>query len=216
MRLMLPLTALFLVSFVTSTIKTTTFEGKIVYSISYEDLPAEYEAYVSMMPKEMTMYVSNDKARIEQNSGMGTTTTIVDKAKKEVVILMDMMGNKTAYKGSTEDDAKSAVKPTIKYSTETKVIAGYTCKRADMTYTEDGQEITNTVWYTEDLPSGLSRGVDGIDGFPMEYTIKANGMTMAMAVTAISAEKVLASYFSIPDGYAVKSMDDLKKMGGGK
>lgn len=214
MRFLVPAVALFTLSFILPG-KSPVFEGKVVYSISYEELPAEYEAYVSMMPKEMTMYIKNEKARIEQNTGMGTTITIVDKTKNETIILMDMMGMKNAYKGASDEKKDgSTEKPVIKLSSETKTIAGYTCKRADVTTKVDNEEVTNTIWYTDQLPSGLTKGVDGIDGFPMEYSVKASGMTMAMTVKSITAEKVPDSYFTIPDGYSVKSMDELQKMGG--
>lgn len=195
--------------------KGKSFEGKITYSMTYEDLPAELENYASMLPKEMITYVKGDKSRIEQNSGMGTTVTLVDKAKKEMYILMDMMGSKTAYKGGPEDmtDTAKSGAPVVKLLEETKEIAGKTCNKAEVSSPGEDPSI---VWYTKDLPAGLSRGMSYIDGFPMEYYVKRNGMTILMTVTAISEEKVSPNYFKIPDGYTIKPMSEMKAMMGGK
>ncbi|HRE75910.1 MAG TPA: DUF4412 domain-containing protein [Flavobacteriales bacterium] len=196
--------------------KSPGYEGKISYSMTYEDLPAELENYASMLPKEMTMYIKGEQSRTEQASGMGTTITIVDKKKKEICILMDMMGAKTAYKGSTDEmkDTTVKAKPEIKVTEETREIAGKKCSKVEITYPGEDAEV---VWVTKDMPSGLTRGFESLDGFPMEYTIKRSGMTILLTVTAVAEQKVSAEYFKVPDGYTVKPMSEMKNMmGGGK
>lgn len=210
--LLLPVVALVLFAFAPG---KSGFEGKITYSITYEDLPEEYEAYASMLPKETVIYIKGDKTRTESNTGMGSQVMIMDKVKDEFVMLMDMMGMKTAYKGTMSEmkDKDKEEKMTFKYVEGTKEIAGYNCKKAEMT--GEGFEEPVVVWYTEDLPSGTSK-LNGLNGFPMEYYMANQGMVMKMTVTTISAEKVSDTYFTIPDGYEVKPYSDLKKMTGGK
>ena len=197
-----------------STAKSTpSFEGKLVYSLTFEDLPAEYEAYASMFPKEMTMYVKGEKSRTEQPSGMGNTITIVDSKEKSMFIILDMMGMKNAYKLTPEEMEKqkgSASKPEIVYSDETKTIAGYTCKKAEIT--QDG--LTSTVYYTEEIPSGHSKNFGDLKGFPMEYTIKANGMTIVTEVKSVSTEKISDKFFAVPEGYEIKPYSEFPSMGG--
>lgn len=198
---------------VKTTSNTPTFEGKLVYSLTYEDLPAEYEAYASMFPKEMTMYVKGEKSRTEQPGSMGNTITIVDSKARTMFIIMDMMGMKNAYKMTSEDMDKqkaSTEKPVITYSDETKTIAGYSCKKAEIT--QDG--VTSTVYYTEEIPSGYSKNFGDLKGFPMEYTIKANGLTVVTEVKSVNAEKISDKYFTVPDGYEIKPYSEFPSMGG--
>ena len=199
--------------------KLPEFEGKIVYSISYEDLPEEYAAYTSMMPKESTIYIKGEKTRVEQSTGMGSTITIIDNKAKTGYICMDMMGNKMAFKmdAKTFDDNSNAnEKPEVTYSNETKTIAGYTCKKAEIK-SKDAEE-PMVVWFTEEIPTFKSKDFKYINGFPMEYQVKNGGMTMLMTATTISKEKVSDTYFKIPSGYTEKSMQDMESMfgGGGK
>jgi len=196
-----------------STSATPVFEGKLVYSLTYEDLPAEYEAYASMFPKEMTMYVKGEKSRTEQPSAMGNTVTIVDSKAKSMFIIMDMMGMKNAYKMTAEDIDKQKVsdeKPVIVYTDETKTIAGYNCKKAEIT--QDG--VTSSVFFTEEIPSGLSKNFGDLKGFPMEYTIKANGLTVVTEVKSVSPEKISDKMFIVPEGYEIKPYSEFPSMGG--
>lgn len=187
------------------------FEGKFVFSLTYEDLPEEYEAYASMFPKEMIMYVKGERSRTEQPSSMGNTFTIADNKNKTMVIILDMMGMKNAYKISAEDMEKNkAEKPVIVYSEETKMIAGYNCKKAELT----SEGTTTIVYYTDEIPSGYSKNFGELKGFPMEYTIKANGMTITTEAKTVSKEKISDKLFDIPEGYEIKPYSEFPSMGG--
>lgn len=190
-----------------------TFEGKLVYSLEYEDMPAEYEAYASMFPKEMTMYVKGKKSRAEQPTGFGNTITIIDSKANTMVIVLDMMGMKNAYKLTAEDMKKQQEgidKPEIVYSEETKDIAGFTCKKAEM---KSGDE-TTVIWFTDQIQAAGGKNFGELKGFPMEYSIKANGMTILTTVKSVSKEKISDKYFDIPEGYEVKPYSEFPSMGG--
>lgn len=195
--------------------KSAPFQGKITYSMTYEDLPPELEQYSSMLPKEMTMYLKEDHSRIEQNSAMGTTITLFDKKKQEMYILLDMMGSKVAYKGGPDDmkDTSASAKPEVKLLEETKDIAGKKCNKAEITYPGKDPQV---VWYTKDLPSGLNKNFDYLEGFPMEYHIERGGMVIQLTVTSVKEEKVSSEYFKVPAGYEVKPISEMNALGGGK
>jgi hypothetical protein len=208
----LSVAALTTMSFVS---KSPVFEGKIVYSISYEDLPEEYASYMSMLPKESTMYVKGEKFRLEQSAGMGTTVTIIDNKAKTGYICMDMMGNKMAFKMDAktfENNTADENKPEVKYTDETKTIAGYTCKKAEI-MSKDAEE-PMVIWFTDELPAFNNKDFKYINGFPMEYQVKNGGITMLMTVTTVSKEKVSDSYFKVPEGYTEKTMQDMESMFG--
>ncbi len=214
-KYMLPLlvAAIGLLAFTPAGDSKKNFEGKITYAISYEDLPEEMEEFSHLLPKEMTMFVKDEKVRIEQNTGMGNTITIMNNSTREGYILMHMLGWKNAYKISPEDEEeKNKKKPRINYiDNDTKTIAGYTCKKAEIWMDEDEDEPL-VLYYTEDLPSGTHREYKYVKGFPMEYTIHNSGMSLTMSVASISKEKVPDAYFEVPEGYAIKSYEELKNL----
>lgn len=202
-------------TFTLGAVAQKSFEGIVHFGITYTNMTDEMKQYESMMPKEMTLKIKGDKSRMEQNSAMGSTITITDDKAKKVTILMNMMGQKIAMEQNTSDD-KEDVAPEINYLEGTKKIAGYTCKKAEITH-PDMDEIM-TVYYTEEI-SGTKTNAEfkGLKGFLMEYSIENQGMTMTIAATEIKQEKVSSAEFTIPADYVSMSEEEFKKqMGGGQ
>jgi len=190
------------------------FEGKITLKIEYEEVPEEYEPYINMFPKEMTTYVKGKKTCVEQNTMGGGTTTVMDSETGKGFMIMTMMGKKEAYEMSATDaGTKSETKPTITYTDETKEIAGYICKKAELKF--EGEEEVMTVWYTEEIASGYNSHFPGIKGFLMEYSVENRGMVMVMTVTSVSKETVSDSKFTLPEGVELKPYSDFIKAGQG-
>lgn len=191
------------------------FEGKITYSIEYDEIPEALEAYESMLPKESTITIKENKSKLEQNmAGMGSSSVISDSKANTGVMLINMMGQKVAVKMTKEDieaEKKEAPKSKTVLGTETKVIAGYKCKKATVK-NADGTEVV--VWYTDLIPTlgGANNKTGGdIPGFPMEYSVDGgNGMALTMSVSKVSQEKVADSSFEIPAGYEEMTMEEFK------
>jgi GLPGLI family protein len=95
------------------------------------------------------------------------------------------------------------------------VIAGYTCFKAIATL-EDGTQ--TEMWFTKDIAAntkGQQYFNKDMPGFPMEYTVSQQGMTIKMTVTDISKTVDKKAFdMKVPDGYQVKTMDEMKSMGG--
>lgn len=189
-----------------------TFEGKITMKIEYEEVPEEYEAYISMFPKESQMYVKGKKTRTEQNSMAGSNVNIMDSETGKGIILVNSMGQKTAYEMNITDIKKDETKkPVITYLDETKDIAGYKCKKAELKF--EGEDEPTVIWYTEEITDVYNQQYSGygIKGAVMEYTVAANGMVMTMTVASISKETVSDDKFVIPEGYELKPYSDMMK-----
>lgn len=193
-----------------------TFEGVVTYDMELksETLPAQ--VMTMMQGSKMTMYTNGEKSRVELDMGVSANTTIVDNKAKTAVTLLDIMGQKYMIKSSTEDQPKDAPKTEIKYVDGTKEIAGYKCKKAEMTVTDkDGNKSQFEVYYTEDLPytGGFKNGIKGLKGFPLEYTMKAPDYDMTMHFTAksVSKEKVSPDKFVVPEGYKETTREELMK-----
>jgi len=150
-----------------------------------------------------TTWLKNDLVKTFSESEMGRTTVIRDNSKKMTTTIMEMMGRKTGFYASDEDQvemrkrmdsmmqtrggqnasfgggANTPAVYSITYIDESKKIAGYTCKKALVIGTRsNGRSDTSVVWYCPDfklqnLPS-TGGGAGGFGGFNM--TAGATGM----------------------------------------
>jgi len=199
------------------------FKGVITFEISFPDNNFD-AATLAQLPKLMTMTVGETKSKTELDAGMFSQNTISDAEAKTSVTLMDVMGQKIMIKKTKEEIEQEIAKspaPKIITSTETKEIAGYTCKKAEITTTDPDQgdkEITFTVYYSDQLGNdklnfeGLFRGLNGL---PLEYNIDANSMKMKFTATEVKKQKVSDKDFAIPDGYKEVTKEELQNMFGG-
>jgi GLPGLI family protein len=190
-----------------------TFEGVITYSISVDN-----PQMASMMQNAtMMVYIKGDKSKVLQDMGMYKTMIFADrKTPDDPIVLKEMMGNK--YQIKNDKTKKNDKDPVIKYTDETKQVAGYNCHKAEVTITdEQGQSYTSNVYYTEELPyfdDGSSK-FKGLKGFPLEFSIKNRGMNFAMAATKVEKKSVPDDTFTIPTGYKLvtqqEMMEDVQK-----
>lgn len=211
----------FILSLVVAVATTFTFaqkfEGTIIMGIEYDNLPAELEAYESMLPKENVLKVKGNKSRVEMPSMGGEQIVIMDSDKQEGVILMNLMGQKIAMKMGPEDfkageEAAKESKTETEITKETKKIAGYNCTKAIIT-DEDGEEME--VWFTKEIPTVASENkkINGdIDGFPMQYSMERQGMSMVVTVTKVDKGNISDTEFDTPEGYQEMTQEDMQGM----
>lgn len=197
--------------------KEKTFEGKVVYEITYDEVPEMLEPYISMMPKENISYVKGSKVRIESGSMGVNTVTVFDSKKNEGFTIMEGMGmEKTAYTMDPKDvsaEKANAEKPIVIPTKETKTISGYECKKELYVMPSDTSD--TLVAYVTTKISGKNFQYNFLSGFPMQYQQKKSGMSTTVTVKEILEQKVNDSFFKIPDGVPTKPYSDLLKMLGG-
>lgn len=191
------------------------FEGTVVYTIEYLEVPDEVKGMESMLPKTSTMSISGDLIKVEQEVMGGNQIVIVDNHKKESHILMNMMGQKLDIFLSKEE-LEAAEKENPKMKIEEldggKTIMGYKCKEALVTNPDTGD--TQRVFYTKKLEIE-HKDFKSLKGFPLEYQTNQQGMKLKMTATEITKKKLPASLFEVPDGYQSMTMDELNKLSGG-
>ncbi len=197
-------------------------EGKIVYSITYSDMDLDPQA-VQMLPTETHMFFKDNMSRVEMNMGMGTTVVIANGKTGSATTLMDMMGHKismTMNKADMEkvrDKYKDKNEVKINYTEGTKTICGFSCKRAEIVYDESEEPME--VYYTDDITAynaNFSTEYPELKGFPLQYTVSQQGMTMKLIANKVSTEKLDKKLFEIPEGYKETKPEDLQKMFGGQ
>lgn len=204
-----------------------TFEGVITYKINV-DGTANPQMAQMMQGYSIKTYIKGEKSRTESNMGMMKSVTITDRNKpKDPAILIEMMGSKYQLKLDAADIKKAnANMPDIKYVSGTKTIAGYACKEAQITVTDDktGTKTTSDVYYTDQLPystDSYENHFKGLKGFPLGYSLSQNGMNFSFEAQSVEKQSIPDSLFMIPAGYKLVTKDEMQKdimqkMGGGK
>ena len=195
------------------------FKGVITYKITVEGSGVTDEMK-NMMPKTMTMTIMGNKARSEMVMSMGKTISITDGDTKETITLMDMMGQKIAIKSNYDEikaDLEKSSKVKVEITSETKDILGYVCKKAIVTNLEDDSEIY--VYYTEELGSSAlnfdNPQFKVINGVMMEFEIPNEQFTMKFSAVSVEKKSVSESEFTIPEGYQIKTKEEMQGMFGG-
>lgn len=196
------------------------FEGTIVYDVKFDESSMPPEALAMMAGSTMKLIIKGDKSRVDMDMGMMNQSVISDKKANTAIILMDMMGQKMMMKNSLDSLNKKAEKapaPTITYLKDTKEIAGYKCKNAEVIMKDEaGNDMKSIVWYTDQLPYGdETEQIKGLKGFPLEYSMNRGGAKFTMIAKSITKEKVADSAFDIPGGYTEMTPEQMKMMMGG-
>lgn len=198
------------------------FEGVITFKISYPDNKFS-ESQLAMFPKVLTVSIKGTKSRTDlQMSGMNTVE-ITDYTDKTKVALLNMMGQKYAIKQTSAEIEKEMAQsgiPTVEESGETKVIAGYTCKKAVITVNDDGLKSAYEVYYSGELGSKMANfdnpWYKDIDGVMLEFILKNREINMKFTATSVEKKSLPAKDFEIPSDYTPTTQDELKsKFGGG-
>jgi GLPGLI family protein len=208
-------------AFVAPKVSTSdTFEGVVTYSVSVDNP----QVASTMQGSSIKVYLKGEKTKTMSDMGMSKTIVFTNrKTPDDPIILLEVMGNKYQLKNDKDKAKKDDNKPTIKYTDETKTVAGYNCHKAEVSITgKDGQTYTTNVYYTEDLPvyEGGQGQFKGLKGFPLEYSMKQQGMTVSMSATKVDKETLSDDTFTVPSGYKLMTSEEMqadiqKNMSGG-
>jgi GLPGLI family protein len=196
------------------------FEGVITYKITLTGSGVT-DDIKAMMAKSMILTIKGDKSRTEMSMGTGKTVTagIADAESKTAVTLMDMMGQKFAIKMNSEEIIKEMGDTnniSVETTNETKEILGYTCKKAIITSMDDSTELT--AYFTDELATRDinfdNRLFRNINGVMLEYEIPNQMFTMHFEAVSVEKKNVDESEFTIPDGYQIKTKEEINQMFG--
>lgn len=211
------LSILFLAVVGTSIAQTT---GQISYSMDFSsDNPDMAMAIPMMQGSTMELFFIPEKSKIDMT--MGTfmkMNTIVDTKANKGLMLMEVMGSKSATEMKDISKAENTEEPKVEVTSETKDIVGYKCTK---TISRDADGNETIMWIATDLKASLKGhqqfGNSKLAGVPLEFSTVNNGMSIHFVATKYT-KKVDKKIFSmaIPEGYTVVSEEDLKNMGGGQ
>jgi len=200
--------------------KKKSFSGSITFEITYGG--SIDAAQLAQLPKTAVMKILGNKTRLE--TGGGVETTITDGDSKTILILLDIaqMGKKFAIKQTKQqidDQLKDQPAPIIKYIDETKEIAGFKVKKAEiLSISKEGNDTVKVVcWYTEEIGSqdiNFAAQFRGLNGQALEYSINTPDISMTYIAKEIKKGNVKATDFLQPTDYEETTMDKIREMFG--
>lgn len=200
-------------------------------NLKIDGLPPEYAGFGE---QEIVSYQKGDKYKQEMTSMMGSNIICFDGAK--LISISEQMGDKSGFTATKEEldaekaESKDENKPKIEYTTDKKMIAGYECTKAILTYTSKDKKDKMEkviVWYTDKLKNpqmsnkaggrGNRMGMDmgDLKGRPLETEINtnANGQDMKILVSAseVSTANIDDSVFKVStEGYKMITYKEQK------
>ncbi len=187
-------------------------EFKINFSIEY-NLTKELEHKRSKLPIEMVIYTKEGFSKKEETTELGSQTLINNFNNNESYLLMEIKNEKLAIKLQTKNKS-NAIKEKISYLNETKNIVGYKCKKAILNTYDVNEEEANTIelFYTNEIKGFFDVKFQNINGFPLQYALESNGMSIIYTASNIEVKKMNIKTFEIPDNYKVLSMNQFQQM----
>lgn len=199
--------------------KSKNTEGKITYEIT---LDGEVEGMMAaMLPSEIVMKFKGTKCRTEMATAMAENITLSDqKDPNSGLILLDVMGSKYAMKvdpAKVEEQKKSLPEFEVINSTDTKEIAGYMCKKAVLKNKANNEE--TYIYYSDALPyleNSLTSQFKNVQGMPLEFNTKLNGITMTIRAKTVEKIKIADTEFVASTEYKLVTEEELmKELSGG-
>jgi GLPGLI family protein len=193
------------------------FSGEINYAISFEGGTIS-ESEKLFLPTEHILSVSGTKQHSLTKMQMGNQGEFSDSQTKNVTALIDFQGNKMAITSTPEETQKS-INPIpadqIKVIEETKEIAGYKCKKAEVTMGED----VFVVYFTDEIvvpDCNWKSPFAEIKGMLLEYTMPVPGteMTMKFVAKSVKKKKISDDLFTIPKDFKVMTSEEAATMFG--
>lgn len=217
--ILLTAACIFFFSFTTSAQKKKAFEGTVTYDITYPNAELT-PAMKAMLPTTESVTIKDCKKKTETTNQGATQTLISDGASKTQTFLLDYMGSKYAVKTTSAEITAELAKlptPVITTTTDTKVIAGYTCKKAILTTTEDDGTVTNdTIFYSDEVGCSdinFDSQYKDIPGTILEYStyVEQISATMKYVAKEVKKSKISDKEFLIPSDFQEVTKDELKK-----
>lgn len=191
-------------------------EGTLVYDVAIQSGNSSQGTTGGLNGATNTVYLKGNSSRVDMASALGKEITVFNSKSDNAVILKEFSGQKLMIT-LTKDNwkAKNKQNSGVKFEllNETKVIAGYTTRKA-VANTSEGRSFV--VYYTTDLvPANKEYDATfaNLPGLPVEYEIESGKTKFKYTLSKISYEPVLVSQFDFPTtGYRVMTYEENQQL----
>lgn len=194
----------------------TLSEGTIVYDVTVNTGNKEPQMADALDGALTTVYLKGAKSRTDMVSALGSESNIHDAKTGNAVILKEYSSQKlmiTLTKENWEAKNKAYKDVAFEFSSDTKTIAGYICKKATAKMA-NGK--TFVVYYSPDIivaNKEYNHTFINLPGLAMEYEIEAGKTKIKYSLSKIDFSVVAASKFDTPkSGYRVMTYEENQQM----
>jgi hypothetical protein len=190
-------------------------EGIIEYDISYP-FPEQITLSVDLMPKTLVYKFNEGFTHSSISAGMGALNTyvITDIDKQEIVQGLSILGKKykIVYNREKIDSILNAEQLLgIEETGDTKVIAGYNCKKV-ICHFKDSILGKAEVYYTNEIKQKDANWYsiyNKIDGVLMEFYLKRYNIQMRMTAKNVQKEDVVPAQHKLGEEYKLISQQEM-------
>jgi hypothetical protein len=185
--------------------------------IEYKATPLDPDnSMASLAPSKMLVKFKDNFCVAEMTAGMGlfATSFISDPVHKNFIHMVKLINQKFAVvmgPDSLKKEIDADPKPIIEKLPETKLIAGYTCKKARVSFANNASPAFD-IWYTKELNienPNWSNPYHEIDGVLMEYQLKRYGLELRFNAVSVSKASIDESIFTLPSEYKLISRAEM-------
>lgn len=196
------------------------FKGVINYKVSYPDSKIE-ASQQAMLPQTMKVSLNGNKTRIDINMPSMTQIVLMDADLLTTKVLLELMGQKIYMKPNKAASKTGGKEPVVVILPETKEIAGFVCKKAEINFGDEKSKASPIiVYYTEAIGNNkifYENEYRTLPGIPMEFQYKMQGMNLLLTASSVEKGKISNKDFEVPSEYKEMTPEQLREMfGGGK
>jgi len=191
-------------------------EGVIVYELTYPQF-TEDNIFTSMFPSEMTFKFKDNDTKSELKTKMAVfSTAILAEHDKRSLTHLVRIANK--YSGLVMDSAqimneygKAPDGMAITHTDETKMIAGFQCKHARVTFESDSTRNFD-LYYTNDIAihePNWCTPFHEIKGVLMEARVNKFNIDMHMVAKSVTRQEFSEDEFKVTQKYQAISVEEM-------
>ncbi len=189
-------------------------EGIIEFDVTAVD---PNHPWAGMIPSTATLKFKDDKFLLEMSTmGMFTTTFICDQAGKTLTQMVKFLDIKQACIENETEIKKENEAYKIKWTEtkDTKLIAGYKCKKINVTMVND-PAVNFEAYYTNEMGAANVNDLspyNGVKGMLMQYRLKKMGLELQFTAKSVKNADIDDNIFEIPAYFKIVSKAEIEKI----
>lgn len=191
----------------------TVNEGIIEYDAKVVDFN---HPLAELAPGSATLKFTEDKLEMEMTAmGMFKNTYICNLSNKTLTQMVNFLDVKQASIDDQQEINKEneAYKLIIEETPETKVIAGYNCKKLKVKKAAEPNKSFD-VYYTDEMGSEAVNSLSPyakIKGMLMQYRLSKMGLEMEFTAKSVKKTEVPAEAFLVPENFKIITKQEMRK-----
>jgi GLPGLI family protein len=189
-------------------------QGIIEYDVVY--LSNKSSMPTNLLPKKVTLKFRAHKSitTIEGFMGMFSLSNLSDFRKQTNTTMLKVMDNRFYYPGEKSEspfffDGLKNIKIVLK--SQTKVIAGLNCNKAEVQYLNVKQKPFDIYYTNQIIIKNVNKSTpfSCIDGVLIQFNISISNIEMRLTASKYKPDAVPKELFNVPDNYRKVSQEKL-------